>query len=321
MAEAGFRVFVPEPLNSDAYAVLTGVATVVDGRWDHPYGEAELARIAADFDALVITSREAVSRQVLEAAPRLKAIGKAGARPSNVDFAAAAERGVRVLWTPAANAVSVAESTVGLALALAKRLGEQVERLRQGGWREHSLLGIELAGRTAGLIGLGAIGRRVARRLAGFEMRLLACDPYAADDVFVELGVERRDLQGLLTAADVVSVHCTLDDRTRGLLGEADLRSMRPDAILINTARGPIVQEAALVAALREGWFRAAAIDVFDVEPLPARHALRSLPNLLATPHIAAFTAEAIRRESFWAMEDVRQVLLGRPPVHSPAMD
>ena len=309
-------VFAPEPIPPEAVARIRDTAEVRQGASGRGLSEDDLARAVGDVDALLITSREAVSAKVIAAAPRLKVITKAGARPDNVDFAAARERAIHVTWTPGANAVSVAEFTITLLLAVAKRLADLTARLRDGGWRDASLLGWELAGKTAGLIGLGHVGAAVAQRLRAFGMEVLAHDPQVGPAEFRAAGAAPATLDDLLARADMVSLHCALTRETRGLIDESALRRMKRTAILLNTARGALVDEAALQRALEQGWIGGAGLDVYTLEPPASPLFVAGLPNVIATPHVAAFTHESIARETIWAVEDIRALLRGEPPVH-----
>jgi D-3-phosphoglycerate dehydrogenase len=310
------KVLIPEPFPREACALIEDIADVVQGDAGRAYAEDELAREVKEIDGLIITSRDRITAQVIEAAPRLKVITKSGARPVNVDVEAAARRGVAVTWTPGANSVSVAEHTLALLLAVAKRVFLMSARLRSGGWRDFSTLGLELTGKTIGLIGFGSVGVAVHRLLGGFGMSVLVHDPFVSAAAVERAGAVVSELGPLLERCDVVSIHCELSDATRHMIGERELRRMRPTAILINTARGAIVDEAALHRALREGWIAGAGLDVFETEPASVSNPLLALPTVVATPHTAAFTREAIVRETTWAVEDARAILLGQPPVH-----
>jgi phosphoglycerate dehydrogenase-like enzyme len=309
-------VFIPEPFPSSSLTPLAGVADIRQGPTGRACDPDELLRGARLSDALVITSRDRITRDVIDGSPRLRIIAKSGAKPSNVDFDAAAERGVLVTWTPGANSVSVAEYTVGLFLVLAKRIIAYRDHLAAGGWRRYDMLGGELDGKTAGLIGFGAIGRQVARRLRALGMRVVAHDPAVPAEAMRKDGVQGLPLDRIFAEADYLSLHCELNDSTRGLIGQSAFAAMKPTAFIVNTARGGLIDEDALARALEARRIAGAAIDVFAVEPLLPESPLLSLPNVIATPHVAAFSAEAIRRETQWALEDVAAVLTGGAPIH-----
>lgn len=316
MADGRLRVFVPEPLPETAFEMLRSMADIEQGSSERACSERELADQVARSDALIITSRDRITRTVIEAGSRLKIITKTGAKPDNVDFAAAQAQKVLVTWTPGANAVSVAEYAVSIALLLAKRVLANNHHVLNGGWRNYGLLGTELYDKTAGLIGFGAIGCEVARRLRAFGMKLIAHDPEVTPTKMLQEGAVGTDLQQTISSADFLFLHCTLNDQTRNMIDEKALRSMKATAILVNTARGGLVDEAALVRALEQGWIAGAGIDVFAREPVDRANRLLTLPNVVATPHVAAFTQEAIRRETHWAVEDVALVLSGGRPRH-----
>lgn len=313
----GFTILVTEPHSHSSLEILRSIGNVRLGPADRRYTEEELAKAIGDCDAVLITSRDSISKVVIEHAPRLKVICKYGARPEKVDLEAAAERGIRVLSTPLSNPESVAEHVILLILAIHRRLCALSSGLKAGQWRSSARLGTELAGKTVGLVGLGNVGGRLAEKLAGFKVKIVAYDPWVHADKAAGLGVELTDLETVLRSSDVVSLHAAVTKESAGMMGEAQLRTMKSSAYLINTARGALVDEAALVRALREGWIAGAGIDVFDDEPVPASHPLLHLENVIATPHIAAFTEEALDREFTWAAEDVKRVLLGQEPIHS----
>lgn len=310
------RVFVPEPMPEYAFRRLREIAEVEQGPLERACRRDELLEQAARSDALIVTSRDHIGGDIIRAAPGLKIIAKAGAKPNNVDFHAASAQGTLVTWTPGANSVAVAEYAIGLALALAKHLFAYNRQVLGGGWRHYDLLGCELFEKTAGLIGFGAIGRQVARRLRAFGMKIAAFDPGVAAADMAREGVVQGEAATVIAEADFLFLHCELNEATRDIIDAQALRSMKPSAMLINTARGGLVDEAALLRALTEGWIAGAAIDVFAREPVESGNPLLRLPNVLATPHMAAFSREAIARETQWAAEDVALVLSGGQPVH-----
>ncbi|MFE4617351.1 hydroxyacid dehydrogenase [Streptomyces sp. NPDC056747] len=278
-------VILSDVLPDDAVAALKATCDVrhVDGR-DRP----ALFAALSEADALIVRSGTRVDAEALDRAPRLKVVGRAGVGLDNVDTATAAERGITVVNAPDSNTVSVAELTVGLILASARHLTAAARSLEAGEWRRADFVGLELAGRTVGIVGYGRVGRQVARRLAAFDMRILVHDPYAdtAGDV------QRVGLDELLATSDVVTLHLPRTPGTTGLIGARELSLMRPTAYLVNTARGGIVDEAALAEALREGRLNGAALDVYATEP-PVASPLPALPNVLGIPHLGASTPDA----------------------------
>jgi D-3-phosphoglycerate dehydrogenase/microcystin synthetase protein McyI len=247
-------------------------------------------------------------------------ISTSGRGTDAIDIEAATEHGVAVVNNPGHGPIPVSEHTVGLMLDLAKRITRSDARTRQGGgWTDRDPSSrIALEGRTLGVIGLGVIGTEVARKcIAAFHMRVLTYDPYVPASKAEAIGATWvRDLAGVLREADFVSIHAELNRETRGLIGEAELRLMRRDAFLVNAARGGIIQESALIRALREGWIRGAAIDVFDPEPPPADSPLFALDNLIVSPHVANLTAEAVRGMAVSAATQILQALKGERPPH-----
>jgi phosphoglycerate dehydrogenase-like enzyme len=209
--------------------------------------------------------------------------------------------------------------TMALMLSLARDLPALRNRLAHGGWRDFGLLGRELAGTTVGLIGFGAVGREVAARCRAFGQQVLVCDPNLDDQCAEALGAAGVEFEELLARSDIVSLHCELNAATARLIDGKALARMKSGAWLINTARGGLVDEQALLAALDAGLLAGAALDVFAVEPPPVGHSLVGHPRVLCTPHVAAFTTESIHRESAWALEDAARVLQGLAPRYAPA--
>ncbi|HYM90429.1 MAG TPA: hydroxyacid dehydrogenase [bacterium] len=281
-----------------------------------------IAQAVASADAVLVRLPIRLTRELVAAAPRLRVIGIEGAGFDHIDVAAATEAGIPVVNNVGVGATPVAEHAVGLMLALARRIAKGNAGLRHEGWacRDAFLggeMGTELSGKTVGIVGFGAIGRQVARIcLAAFENRILAYDPLLDDGLFHAMHVDRRRrLRELLPEADFVTIHTPLNAETRHVIGAAELGLMKPTAYLINCARGPVVDEAALYAALHEGRIAGAGIDVFDPEPPASTNPLFGLPNVIVTPHIAGVSQETSRRLSLAAAEQVMQVLADeRPP-------
>jgi len=253
----------------------------------------ELAAAIADADAVLVRSATKITRESLSRATRLKVIGRAGVGVDTIDVEAATERGVAVMNAPAGNTVSAAELAFALLLALIRKVPAADRSMRAGQWDRASFSGIELYRKTLGLIGAGRVGGEVARRARAFGMRVLAYDPYLSADAARSLGVEQVPLERVLRESDAISLHVPLTDSTRGLLGEAQLALLKPTAVIINAARGGVLDEPALVRRLAEGKVAGAAFDVYDQEPLPADHPLRGLANVVLTPHLGASTEEA----------------------------
>ncbi|MEK2495015.1 D-2-hydroxyacid dehydrogenase family protein [Kitasatospora purpeofusca] len=280
---------------------------------EHPASVAELVAAVADFD-IVVTLRERIAfpAEVFERLPRLRLLVASGMRNSVIDHAAARAHGVTVCGTASSSTPPV-ELTWALLLGLARGLVEESTALRSGGpWQ--STVGADLAGRRLGLLGLGKIGARVARVGLAFDMDVVAWSSNLTAERAAEVGVRRAgSKEELLRESDFVSVHLALGARTRGLLGAAELALMRPDAYLVNTSRAAIVDQGALLAALAEGRIAGAAVDVFDQEPLPADHPMRTAPRLLATPHLGYVSRDNYRRYYGEAVEDIAAFLAGTP--------
>ncbi len=272
------------------------------------YPAADLIRLIEDCDASLASS-ETYSDEVFAACPRLKIVSRCGVGYDAVDVAAATRHGVVCTNTPGAMVDAVADFTVGLILMCARRMGELDKLVHAGGWAE--LSGTLVYGKTLGLIGYGQIGRAVARRLSGFDMRVLVYDPIPADS---EVTVERVALDDLLRQADFVSLHAPATPETAGMMGQAEFAAMRSSAYFINTSRGALVNEQALIAALESGSIAGAALDVTVEEPLPADHPLRRAPNLILTAHNAFNAREAASRMCNMAAQLVLQLMRGEAP-------
>jgi len=309
-----FNILLLEPIHAAGMRVLQEAGHV---RLAADTDEATILREVGDIDGLVIRSRGRITRAVLAAAPRLKVVGRHGVGVDNVDVAAATEYGIQVVNTPQAVVEAVAEHTIGLMLAASKKIVTFHEHLRQGDFHvRYCVTGHELRGRNLGIIGMGNIGRRVAQicRLA-FDMPILYSDVRRATDVEEALGARPTSLDELLAASDYVTVHVPLLPETRHLIGAREFSLMRPDAMFFNLARGEVVDEGALYAALREGRIAGAGIDVFAQEPTPADNPLLKLDNIVFTPHAATTTEESLRDMSLVALDVVR-VLRGEPPAY-----
>jgi D-3-phosphoglycerate dehydrogenase len=254
------------------------------------YPENEIIEYVESADALFIHSENTYSQAVIESTPSLEVIGKAGSGIDNIDIEAATENGVTVVHVPGMNSYPVSEHTIGMLLALYRQFQNADEHLRNGGWRSEEWWGVELRGKTVGIIGLGAAGYETAKRLVPFGVDLVAHDPYVNEERADELGVELIDLDELLDQSDAVSLHVRLNEETRGLIGADEFARMHEDAILINTARGEVVEKNALIEALRAGDIGGAGLDVFHTEPPADDDPLFELDNIIVTPHLAGAT-------------------------------
>jgi D-3-phosphoglycerate dehydrogenase len=278
-----------------------------------------LRREIVDADALVIRTAGVIDAALLDCAQRLRVIGRHGVGYDQIDVPAATERGIQVVYTPGANTEAVAEHTIAFLIGLSKHFPQQMESLKAGRYNDRTkYVGRDLRGRTLGIIGFGRIGRRVGEiaRL-GFQMRVLYNDIIAAPpEIEARAGARRVGLDTLLRESEYVTLHVPLDTSTRGLIGRAALAQMRRDAILINTCRGPVVDEDAVAAALDAGQLGGYAADVYTVEPPPANHPLIGRPDVLLTPHSAAQTVESLRNMAEGVARDVIGVLNGQPPLN-----
>ena len=278
---------------------------------DHLSDIGALAKRLADFDVIMaMRERTPFPRALLEQLPRLKLLITAGMRNASIDVAAATERGVTVCGT-AGLPYPTAELTWGLILGLFRRIPAEDRATREGRWQMS--LGLGLNGKTLGVLGLGTLGSRVAKVGLALEMKVLAWSQNLTAERAAEVGATRVEKDELLARSDVVTIHLVLGDRTRGLIGARELGLMKPTAHLVNTSRGPIVDEAALVAALRGGTIAGAGLDTFDVEPLPADHPFRQLSNIVITPHLGYVTEETYRIFYGHALEDIQAFLRGAP--------
>lgn len=272
-----------------------------------------LLAAVGDARAVIVRNQTRVDAELLDAAPRLEVIGRLGVGLDNIDLDACALRAVVVHPALGANAVAVAEYVIGALFVLVRGTFSATSDVAAGSWPRRSLTGGELAGRTLGLVGFGAIAREVGSRARALGMSLLAYDPYLSAEEIARHGATRADLETLFATADAVSLHVPLTDETRGLVDAAVLAAMRPHAVLVNTARGGIVDEAALVAALRSGEIAGAALDVFTDEPIDATQgrSFAGVPGLVLTPHVAGLTDEAGVRVSELTVTNVLRALGG----------
>ncbi|MBN8967024.1 MAG: hydroxyacid dehydrogenase [Rhizobiales bacterium] len=271
----------------------------------------DLKKAVAQARALIVRNRTQVRGALLESAAKLRAVGRLGVGLDNIDLAACETRGIAVLPASGANDLSVAEYVICTALLLLRGAYGATGDMIAGKWPRNALIGREMAGKTMGLVGFGSIARLTAKLAAALGMQVIAFDPFAGDDVFAAAQVRRMALNDLLGAADVVSLHVPLTDDTRNIVDAAALQLMKPDAILINAARGGVVDEAAVAAALQAGRLGGAALDVFVEEPLGAAKGgvFTASPHLVLTPHIAGVTIESNTRVSWVTVENVKRVL------------
>jgi D-3-phosphoglycerate dehydrogenase len=287
------------------------VGEVIYNPTGKPLTSDEVAQLLPGIDGY-IAGLDVIDVHALQKADRLKVIARYGVGVDQVDLVAAQQKGIIVTNTPGANSVSVAELALGLMLALARRLPEAVEAVREGKFPRYA--GISLEGKTVGILGLGAIGKQLARRLCGFDCRILAFDPFADADFAKVHQVELLTMDEVIAEADLVSLHLPLLPETRCLVNDNFLSKMKKGSLLINTSRGEVIDEEALLRALQSGHLRGAALDAFTVEPPDPKHPLLALPQVIATPHLGAQTDGATSNMGWLAMRDCLAVLKNEEP-------
>jgi len=299
----------PKQYSAEALAHLEGLDVRIEPlRWET---EAELIEGCRDADLILVTAAY-ITREVLQALPKLRGVVRYGVGLDRIDLQAAEELGVAVSNTTGFCTSEMADHALGLILACARGIVNDAIGVREGGFRrDSSLRVVRLAGGTAGIIGLGAVGRALARRLQAMDMRVIAFDPFADAAEAEAMDVRLVELEELLREADVVSVNCSLTDETRGLIGADEFAIMKPTAVIVNNARGGIIDEAALAAALDSGQIRAAGLDVLEQEPPPPDHPLRTNPRCVITPHIAFHSEQASYDLYVNAFERVGRILRG----------
>jgi len=271
----------------------------------------ELLAIIGKYDAVIVRSATTLDSDLIEAGKSLVVIGRAGVGVDNIDVPTATRRGIIVMNTPQANSIATAEQTMALMLAASRYTAHAHGAVASGEWARSRYSGIELAGKTLGIIGFGRIGREVARRARAFDMEVIAYDPYVTERAARDQGVTLVELEDLLADADFVTLHCALSPQTEKMIDESAIAMMKPTAVLVNAARGGLLDEDAVAAALSDGRLRAAGIDVYSSEPPSAAHPLIGLPNVVHTPHLGASTEEAQRDVAQQVAEQVLDVLRG----------
>ncbi len=286
-----FHVLVPDSVNKKAVEILeqAGFKVTAPGQMKR---EETLAAIA-DADALIIRSATKADAALINASTKLKAIARAGVGVDNVDLDAASAKKIAVMNTPAGNTVATAEFAFGLMLALARHIPQSFVSMQAGKWDRKSYQGVELRGKTLGIVGYGRIGQAIGNRAAAFDMNVLAYDPYIPADVVSKLGGELVTLDELLAQSDFITLHSVITDETRGMINAANIAKMKKGVRIVNAARGALINDADLAEALKSGQVAGAALDVYNEEPPPAGHPLIGLPNVIHTPHLAASTDEA----------------------------
>ncbi len=286
-----FHVLVPDSVNKKAVEILeqAGFKVTAPGQMKR---EETLAAIA-DADALIIRSATKADAALINASTKLKAIARAGVGVDNVDLDAASAKKIAVMNTPAGNTVATAEFAFGLMLALARHIPQSFVSMQGGKWDRKSYQGVELRGKTLGIVGYGRIGQAVGKRAAAFDMSVVAYDPFIPADTIRKIGAEPVTLDELFAKSDFISLHSVITEDTRGMINAANIAKMKKGVRIVNAARGALINDADLAEALKSGQVAGAALDVYNEEPPPAGHPLIGLPNVIDTPHLAASTDEA----------------------------
>ncbi|MDD4980307.1 MAG: phosphoglycerate dehydrogenase [Candidatus Omnitrophica bacterium] len=304
------KILVSDPLSEEGLKILKDVKDFqVDVKTElKPENLKEEIR---HYDALIVRSATKVTKEIIDAAAKLKVIGRAGVGLDNVDLEAATQKGIIVMNTPGGNTISTAEHTISMILSLSRNIPQANASTKKGEWKRSKFMGVELYGKTLGIVGLGRIGKEVARRALSFGMRILAYDPFLSCEAAESLGIEVAELKDLLKQADYITVHTPLTEETKHLFSTKEFGLMKEGVRIVNCARGGIIDEAALAVAIKEGKVAGAALDVFEKEPIPADSELIKLDNLIATPHLGASTEEAQVNVAIEVAEIVRDALLG----------
>ncbi|MCX6648933.1 MAG: hydroxyacid dehydrogenase [Candidatus Bathyarchaeota archaeon] len=310
-----WTVVITEPINEAGVKLLKDRGVKV---LSLPAGadEEALLRVAPQADAFITRGGVKVTREIMEASPRLRAVGVHGIGCDHVDLAAARELGKVVLNTPDALTVTVAEMAVALMLSMTRRIASADKAVRAGGWARKygDLIGIELMGKTVGLVGMGRIGAATARRLRAFDVKLLYWSRTRHVSIEKKNGIEWAELPSLLARSDIISIHLPGSAETHHIIGANELAAMKRGAMIVNTARGRVIAESALIEALKSGHISAAALDVFEQEPIKPDNPLLSMDNVVLAPHLGASSHEAMQRMATQAAQDVLTVLEGGEP-------
>lgn len=318
------KVLVCDPVSPKGIALLQQRPEFSVVTLPKKHAEAELLPLVADAVAIVVRSETKITRKVVEAAPQLRVVGRAGVGVDNIDVEAATQRGIVVMNTPGGNTISTAELTFSMLMALARKIPQAHGSMKAGEWNRKAFNGTELYGKTLGILGLGRIGSEVARRAIAFGMRVLAYDPFLTLSRASALQVEMAELDDLYARSDFITVHMPMTPETRGMLNAAAFAKMKKGVRILNCARGGIVKEADLLAALQSGQVSGAALDVYETEPPAADFALRALPQVVMTPHLGASTEEAQENVGIEVAEAITDFLLTgavRNAVNLPNLD
>jgi len=316
------KILVSDPLAQEGIKILEKEkGFTVDQKSKVP--PPELKKIIKDYDALIVRSGTKVTSEIISAADKLRIIGRAGVGLDNVDVSAASKKGIIVVNAPAGNTISTAEHTMSMILALSRNIPQAYSSMREGKWDRKKFMGSEVYNKVLGIVGVGRIGAEVARRAASFKMKVIGYDPYLSEELARKMDIELVDLNTLFKQSDYITVHTPLTDETRHIIGEKEFKIMKDGVRVINCARGGIVDEKALDAAIESGKVAGAALDVYEKEP-PADSPLLKRPNVITTPHLGASTEEAQVNVAIDIAESVRDAMLDRGlrnAVNVPSVD
>lgn len=318
-----FKILVADPISDSGLEVFQSHNGTFKLDTRSKLSLDDLKKAVVDVDAVIVRSETKITADVLAAGKKIKIVGRAGVGVDNIDVAAASRQGVLVVNVPGGNTISAAEHTVALLLSLSRNIPAANESLKKGEWSRSKFTGSELQGKTLGLIGLGRIGREVAKRCQSFGMRVVGYDPYASEDYAKAFNITLEPLEAIYKEADYLTVHVPLNDTTKHLLNAKTLQQLKPGVRIINCARGGIIEEKALAAAIQSGHIKGAALDVFEEEPPPKDNPLLSLPQVIVTPHLGAATEEAQVKVAHELAETIRDYFMNgtvRNAVNLPAM-
>lgn len=317
------KILVSDSLSDEGFAILRAGGFEVDDKPD--ISPDDLLREIPEYDGLVIRSRSNVTADVLKAGKKLKVVGRAGVGLDNVDVSTATKLGVIVMNTPSGNTISTAEHTMAMITSLARQIPQASQSMHEGKWEKKKFVGVELYNKVLGVVGLGRIGTEVARRALAYGMHIMAYDPYISAEALKRLGgAKQATVDEICSAADFITVHTPLNDATRGIIGPKQFGMMKKGVRVVNCARGGIINETALIEALKSGKVAAAALDVFEEEPLAKDSPLRAMENVVLTPHLGASTNEAQEGVAKEVAEQIVDALSGRMirnAVNAPSID
>ncbi len=319
-----FKILVADPISDSGINVFTSHNGTFALEVKTKQTPEDLKKSVQDVDAIIVRSETQITADILAAAKKVRIVGRAGVGVDNIDVAAASRQGVIVVNVPGGNTISAAEHTVAMLLALSRNIPQANESLKQGEWKRSKFTGTEVLGKTLGLIGLGRIGKEVAKRCQSFGMQVIGYDPYATEEYVKYLNIKLATLEEIYAQADYISVHVPLNDATRGLFNTQTLAKLKPGVRLINCARGGIINEKELAEAIQKGQVKGAALDVYETEPPAKDNPLFAVSNVIVTPHLGASTEEAQVKVAQELAETLRDYFLTgavRNAVNLPALD